>query len=255
MAGRGSRIAPLPGSKELYPLGLRDTPLGPRPKVVSHGLLEQLRKAGIARAYLVLREGKWDIPAYFKDGAWLDLHLAYLVTTVPFGAPFTLDTAYPFVKGRRIALGFPDILLQPEDAFIRLLEAQSRTQAEVMLGVFPCPKPEQADMVEVGPLQQVRRIEIKPKETACTQTWMNAVWTPGFTEFMHDFLQSARGAFEDGTALRELYLGDVIQAALDAGLNVQALAFEAGRYIDIGTPEGLMRALQDHSAGLVNGAA
>jgi glucose-1-phosphate thymidylyltransferase len=50
---------------------------------------------------VILREGKWDIPAYFNDGtALLDMHLAYLMMRQPFGSPFTLDQAYPFARER-----------------------------------------------------------------------------------------------------------------------------------------------------------
>ena len=80
--GQASRIAPLPCSKELYPIGFQLTKeQGPRPKVVSQYLLEKMSLAGISKAYLVLRPGKWDIPAYFGDGSRLNMHLAYLLFT------------------------------------------------------------------------------------------------------------------------------------------------------------------------------
>ena len=90
--GKAARIAPLPCSKELYPIGLRpaDDGHGSRPKVVSHYLLEKMRFAGITKAYIVLRPGKWDIPAYFGDGALLNIDLAYLMLGAPFGV-YSLD--------------------------------------------------------------------------------------------------------------------------------------------------------------------
>lgn len=51
-AGQATRIAPLPGSKELYPIGFRSVEGGSlRPKVVCHYLLEKMRLAGIRKAY------------------------------------------------------------------------------------------------------------------------------------------------------------------------------------------------------------
>ncbi|WP_233744930.1 hypothetical protein [Leptodesmis sichuanensis] len=51
-AGQATRLAPLPLSKELYPVGLRSLPDGKlRPKVVSHYLLEKMRLAGIRKAF------------------------------------------------------------------------------------------------------------------------------------------------------------------------------------------------------------
>jgi glucose-1-phosphate thymidylyltransferase len=43
---------------------------------------------------------------------------------------------------------------------------------------------------------------------------------------------------------KELAIGDVIQAAIAAGLQVKALPFEEGSYLDIGTPEDLVKAVQ-----------
>src|SRR5262245_55704587 len=115
-AGQATRIAPLPCSKEIFPVGFRTEPQSGtvRPKVVSHYLLEKMRRAGITRAYLVLRSGKWDIPAYYGDGAMLDMHLAYLLMGRPFGPPYTLDQAYPFLQNALVAFGFPDILFTPD---------------------------------------------------------------------------------------------------------------------------------------------
>jgi glucose-1-phosphate thymidylyltransferase len=60
--GKALRIAPLPCSKELFPVGFHaeGTELGLRPKVVGHFLLENMRLANIKKAYFILREGKWD---------------------------------------------------------------------------------------------------------------------------------------------------------------------------------------------------
>ena len=61
---------PLPCSKELFPLGfqLMEGSSQPRPKAVGHYLLEKFQLAGIAKTYIILRKGKWDIPAYFGHG-------------------------------------------------------------------------------------------------------------------------------------------------------------------------------------------
>ena len=74
--GKAKRISPLPFSKELYPIGFQ-TMNGrsqPRPKVVSQYLLEKFSIAQeLTEAYIVLRKGKWDIPAYFGDGELLSI--------------------------------------------------------------------------------------------------------------------------------------------------------------------------------------
>jgi glucose-1-phosphate thymidylyltransferase len=219
-----------------------------RPKVVCHYLLEKMQLAGISRAYIVLRKGKWDIPAYLGDGTMLDMHLAYLMMRLPFGTPYTLDQAYPFVQDALVALGFPDIIYQPDDAFVHLLTRQAATNADVVLGLFPTDQPHTADMVDLGDNGQIRRIVIKPRQTDLRYTWILAVWTPTFTRFMHEYLATAQTESQphdigDGSQRRELFVGDVIQAALEAGLEVEKVLFLKGSYLDIGTPSNLVKAL------------
>lgn len=243
-AGQATRLGALPCSKELYPIGFQAEPSG-SPKVACHYLLERMRAAGITRAYIVLRAGKWDIPAYFRDGAWLDMHLAYLLMGPPFGSPYTLDQAWPFVWHSRVALGFADIIFEPFDAFARLLAYQADTGADAVLGLFPAERPHKCDMVETDAANRVRRIVIKPTATELRYNWMVAVWTPIFTRFMHEYLAAALGA--QPTAPREAFVGDVMQAAIDAGLRFEAQRFDRGRALDIGTTEELKEAIRRYS--------
>lgn len=242
--GQATRISPLPGSKEVYPIGFRAIEDGSlRPKVVCHYLLEKMRLAGIRKAYIILREGKWDVPAYLGDGAMLDMHLAYLMLGLPFGVPYTLDQAYPFAQNALVALGFPDVLFQPEDAFVHVLARQAATQADVVLGLFPSDHPHTADMVEFDDKGRVQQIIIKPAQTDLRYTWMIAVWTPVFTEFMHHYLASV-----DATNQPELFIGDVIQTAIGQGMAVQSVLFPNGQCLDIGLPENLIKAVRDFTS-------
>ena len=85
-AGRAKRIAPLPCSKEIFPVGFRRDAQGDvRPRVASHDLFAKFARAGASRAYVILREGKWDIPAYFVDGRIVGLDLAYIVIAESIG--------------------------------------------------------------------------------------------------------------------------------------------------------------------------
>jgi glucose-1-phosphate thymidylyltransferase len=241
--GQATRIAPLPCSKELYPVGFSsmNSEQEMRPKVACHYLIEKMRLAGIKKIFIVLREGKWDIPAYFRDGAALDVHLAYLIMNLPFGAPYTLDQAYPFVQDALIALGFPDILFSPEDAFIQLLASQSSSKADVVLGLFPADQPGKVDMVDSDSDGKVCRIVIKPRQTKLRHTWGIAVWTPVFTHFMHEYLAAAR---KSAPHKPELFVGDIVQAAIGDGLRVEAVYVSDEPFLDIGTPEDLIRAVR-----------
>ncbi|MDX2214500.1 MAG: sugar phosphate nucleotidyltransferase [Oculatellaceae cyanobacterium bins.114] len=243
--GQATRISPLPVSKELYPIGFHavGTNSTLRPKVVCHYLLEKMRLAGIHKAFVVLRPGKWDIPTYLGDGTMLDMRLGYLTVHVPYGIPYTLDQAYPFIQTSLVALGFPDILFDPEDAFVHLVNHQAATQAEVVLGLFPTEQYQKAGMVEVSPTGQVHKIIEKPASTNLKYMWAIALWTPTFTQFLHHYLATIPPEHWQQPGQRELPIGDVIQAGIDAGLRVEAEIFDRGMYLDIGTPNDLIRAV------------
>jgi glucose-1-phosphate thymidylyltransferase len=249
--GKAKRIAPLPCSKELFPVGFQDLrqDLGIRPKVVSHYLLEKMRLASVSKVYIVLRKGKWDIPAYFGDGKMLDMHLAYLMMDLPFGVPYTLDKAYPFVQDSTVVFGFPDIIFQPEDAFIKLLAKQAESSAEIVLGLFPAHQPHKMDMVDLQADGRIRGIQIKPVQTNLRYTWIIAVWTPLFTDFMHELIIATQRKNDqklDGTSAEEhseFFVGEVIQAAANNGLVIESVVFSDGAYLDIGTPDDLAKAV------------
>lgn len=237
-AGQATRIAPLPCSKELYPLGFQriDGAAEPRPRPVCTYLLEAMRLAGAERVYVILRRGKWDIPAYLEDGHRVGLPIAYLLMRRPFGVPYTLDQAYAFLRDERVVFGFPDIVFQPADALRRLLDRQTATAADVVLGLFPRPPGSQIDAVVAGSGGRVQAIQVAAVEPAPALTWILAAWTPAFTSFLHAAVADERGP------AAEIPLGAIFQQALGAGLHVEGVAFADARFLDIGTPAGLVQA-------------
>lgn len=248
-AGHATRIAPLPCSKELLPVGLRETEgdggSAQRPQVACHCLFERMRHAGVGRAFVVLGQGKWDIPAYIDDGALFGLNIAYLTVRDSQGAAFTVDRAFPFVNDSLVAFGFPDILFTPVDAFDRLFDRQAATDADVVLGLFPTRKPHKADMVESDNHGAVRRILVKPASTQLELTWIIALWTPAFTTYLHTYARermSGRGLSATG---REVHVGNVIQAAIEDDMHIDSVAIPDGIFRDIGTPEDLAATLRD----------
>lgn len=249
-AGKATRISPLPFSKEVYPITFPtvDRTKISRPKPVCQYLLERMRLAGVSRAFVVIRDGKWDIPAYLGDGTLVGMEIAYLMLGLPFGVPYTLDQAYPFVKDEIIAFGFPDIYFEPDDAFLQLLERQSETGADIVLGLFPAHRPENADMVDLDARGQVRDILIKPNQSSLAYTWIMAVWTPVFTKFMHDQLAGIKKTKEHTDLSHqehqdnELFVGDVIRDAIRSRLHVEAAIFPKGFFLDIGVPDDLIDA-------------
>jgi glucose-1-phosphate thymidylyltransferase len=253
-AGRATRLSPLPFSKELYPIGFqRNGKNGAlRPKVAGQYLLERFHLAGVDTAYIVLRDGKWDIPAHFRDGHSLHMSLSYLIMRIPDGVPFSVDQAYPFVNDAVVALGFPDILFQPADAFSHLLRKQRQTRADIVLGLAPVADPENWDMVDVTADGKIGCIHVKRPRTNTPYGWFIAVWSPVFTNFLHEYLifyQRDRHALRAGDhhlmTSPELHMGDVLQRAIEQGMATETAIFPHGACLDIGIPENLIKAVGD----------
>jgi glucose-1-phosphate thymidylyltransferase len=177
------------------------------------------------------------------------MHLAYLMLGLPFGVPYTLDQAYPFIQDGMVVFGFPDIIFKPDDAFLRLLSRQSESGADVVLGLFPAHQPQTMDMVELNADGRIRGIKIKPKKSKLRYTWIIAVWTAVFTEFMHNYvsnsqrIKNSRQTGKGHKKIRELFVGDVIQAAIHEKMLIDTVTFDGGNYLDIGTPEDIFKAV------------
>ena len=250
-AGNAKRIFPLPCSKELFPIGFQTMSVmnSLRPKVVCHYLLEKMHFAGISNVYIILRNGKWDIPAYFRDGKMLKMNLAYLMMDLPYGVPYTLDKAYSFVQDAVVAFGFPDIIFKTEDAYMQLFERLAETNADVVLGLFPTTEPHKKDMVDLDKDGRIRLIDKKPQQTHLHYTLSISVWTHVFTCFMHEYLINIQGSNEEDSAgtiptkHQELTVGDIIQAAINKNLKIEGVVFSNDYCLDIGTPDDLVKAV------------
>lgn len=244
--GSANRIAPLPCSKEIFPIGYQDLPSlpGSRPKVAAQYLLEKMKLAGVPKAFIILRKGKWDIPEYFGCGHDLGMNLGYLMMDLPYGAPYTLDQAYAFVSEATIVFGYPDILFTPQDAYISLLRRLSASSSEIVLGLFPAHNPSKMDMVELDDAENICGLDIKPTVSYLTYTWIIAVWTPVFTRFLHQYIKNKKlnSDHSPGAHTREAYVGEVIQAFMKEGMPVDKVLFDEGDYLDFGTPEDLVKA-------------
>jgi glucose-1-phosphate thymidylyltransferase len=164
----------------------------------------------------------------------------------PYGPAFTLDAAYPFVRGATVAIGFPDIVFQPADAYTHCLARLGDGGADIVLGLVPFEQPEIADMVDVDEAGRVRDIVIKQPAYHLRYSWVVAMWGPAFTEFMHAHLAEALQQLDPA---QEWHVGRVVQAALQAGLRVDSVTFPEGGYVDYGSPDALRRL---YAAGSVN---
>lgn len=233
-AGHATRLGPLlSGSKELLPIAIGSSP--PRP--VCEYLLLQMRRAGIEQVVMVIREGKDDIPAVLADGSGVGVRLRYIVSPATPGVPHTLDRAHDEIRDQIAVLAFPDILVHEQDCLARLTQAFEARPVDVLLGLFPLGDARTMDAVELEG-RRVRHVVPKPESTPAKHTWAYAIWGPSFTEFLRHTLASTTPAPK-----REIYVGDILQAAIGNGLTVEGVVVSEHPFIDIGTPDGLRAAM------------
>jgi glucose-1-phosphate thymidylyltransferase len=161
---------------------------------------------------------------------------------VDYGVPFSLNTAYPYIKDKIVCLGFPDILFKPKKVFRQLVEKLvSNPVTSIVLGVMPFDRPEKADMIEFESDNIIKRIVIKSKtEKSLKYSWFCAVWNSTFSDFLNSYV-TILSQEKSPEELRncEVYIGDVIRAAMNNGIDIESVIFENGSYLDIGTPEDL----------------
>ena len=82
-------------------------------------------------------------------------------------------------------------------------------------------------------------------------SWICAVWSASFSQFMHDYVSRERAstgreapAYHGIDPQGDLPVGAVIRAAIEKGLRVDGVTFPDETFIDIGTPENLAHALR-----------
>ena len=248
-------------SKELAPLESRLRPsievasgsvkeqVTNRGLVLSQIMLRRMYGAGMREAVLAVADHKRDIREHFGDYHSLrgseGLRLTYVDANASPNTPTSIDAAYPITSGRICALGFADILYQPCPGYRRVLGTLAKGETDVVLGLFPTNRSSSCDMVAFSPEGQIEDIVIKQTAGArLAYTWSLAVWRPDFTEFLHDFVggQASRASKASQPAPAdpaEMYVGDVLKAAKDAGLRLRAVVVSALPSLDAGTPETL----------------
>lgn len=227
-AGRGLRLGAAGTSKEVLPIDGRLT---------CQDLLEALDEAGIESGLLLTRRAKLDVPLAVAELPLRALRVATLLVPETPSVPHTLDRAWPFLRGRTVALGFPDVLLEPHTVFRSLLERHREHGADVVLALFPAIEPARSDLVAADANGGVSEVVVKSPDSPLRRTWMAAVWSPRFTEHLH---RGVAAAAAHGSS--ELQLGHLVGSALREGLVVDSVDLPEGRVLDIGTPEALRRA-------------
>jgi len=241
-AGRGSRLAPFPCPKELFPVGYQKInikgEIQNRPKVVSQYLVEDLAKAGAQRIFFILGEGKSDIMRYYGDGQRFGTNISYLYQEELRGMPNAIDLFRPWADDVTVLFGMPDTIVEPHNSYQQLLAFHNAEKADLTLGLFRTNNPTKFGMVDIDESNNVTYTIDKPLKSNLQYMWGTACWSQGFTKLLGEFLSKA--SFNGN----ETVLGDVFNYALEKKLTVKGLVFENGKYIDIGTTDELNQALK-----------
>jgi len=244
-AGKGSRLAPLPSSKELLPVGYEyNKGRKKQPKPISSYLIDRFRQADVTDIHIVLRQGKLDIIDSYKSGNDRGVDISYHITETEAGVPFSVDQAFRFYKHKNIIFGFPDILFYPENAFTQIIKSlNDHPEIELLLGLFPVTDHYKWDTVVLAKNGQIKKVRIKEtNDENVKYAWILAAWRPAFSDFLHNKVAGFKTAPEN--IRKEVYFGNVIQYAIEEGLNVYGYPLENGSCLDVGTPEGLRKAGQ-----------
>ncbi|MBY0385566.1 dTDP-glucose pyrophosphorylase [bacterium] len=244
-AGKGTRLHPLPFSKELYPIGYHEVIVDGerklRPKVVSQYLVNHMTRMGVEKIIITLGPGKSDIMDYYGSGRTTGVPIVYNFQSVARGMPYALDLSFPWLKKEdTVVFGMSDTIIEPENAFVDLKKGFEQKKPDLLLGLFATNNPKKFGMVDFDINTAVVKTTIdKPQNSKLTHMWGCCLWNYRFAEFMHEYLQSYQP--KEG---KEVVFGDVINLAIEKKLNVCAQAVSEGRYIDIGTIEDLDQALK-----------
>lgn len=244
-AGKGTRLHPLPFSKELYPIGYHEVQVDGesklRPKVVSQYLVNHMSRMGVEKIIITLGPGKSDIMEYYGSGRTTGVPIVYNFQSVPRGMPYALDLSFPWLqKNDVVVFGMSDTIIEPEDAFLGLKQTYEKNKPDLLLGVFPTQNPKKFGMVDFKNDGSVQTTIDKPQNSSLKYMWGCCMWNYQFAQFMHQHLQSSQTPIQG----KEVVFGDIINKAIGFGLKVEAHPIGHGRYIDIGTIEDLDQALK-----------
>ncbi|MBV7328032.1 NTP transferase domain-containing protein [Chloroflexi bacterium TSY] len=225
-AGKGVRLG-LPYPKELYPI-IRNNHYKP----ISQFVVENLTASGADEIVFVINETKHQLIGYFGSGSRFGCQISYAVqepleqtnsSTSP-GLAHALDSAYHLVRGKTVAFGMADTLMEPTNVFRRLLDAASSTD-QLILGLFKVTRPHKFGMVDLDDQGVVRQVIDKPAKTHLTHAWGCIVWREEFTEYLH------RKVNVEGVA----DFAQIMNDALAEGLPGFGVVLENGQYSDMGT--------------------
>lgn len=237
-AGIASRLSPSRYLKELLPVAylVDDQTSTARPVPVISLSLRALSQAGVEKCVVTISERKPELMRYLGDGSDFQLRLAYVQQSTPSGLAMAVSLATGWIRDSYCCMLLPDTIVHPCKAMSNLRQVMDREDLDLVLGVFATELPEQLGPVRFDVEGRVWEVLDKPASTDLHNTWAMAVWSPAFTALLHQTVAEAAGA--------NRALGEIFNMAVQQGMNVKAVWFPHGSFVDIGTVKGLSQMVE-----------
>ncbi len=239
-AGRGSRLGNIPCSKEIMPLGFSasaETNGVWKAKTAIEAHIHSHQQAGASRMCITVSAFKHDIMRYLGNGSRFGLAITYLFQEQLNGMPAALDLASPWVQDATVLFSMPDTLITPGNFMGELYQTHHSKRNDVTLGLFATDEPHKFGMVDFDAEHQATFFNDKPATTDLKYMWGCAVWSPAFTDLLHNEV------LRWGENSAEFVLSNVFESALANKMSVGVHLYEGGVYHDIGTPTSFQDAV------------
>jgi glucose-1-phosphate thymidylyltransferase len=255
-AGRGTRLYPYPGNKEMYPMGYDEDSEQERLKVISEFVLSAMLEAGAEIIYWIINHNKSDLIQYYGNGSRFGVKFVYLVQEEMVGMPQAINQATHFINKDDIVLfGMPDTIFKPDNCFKVMsnkchINTDDIYTGKVFLGTFPTENYWKFGMCKIEDknintyqsgkhsISKINTIIDKPNQNPGTKwAWGNAVWGYDFQKFLSEYINDFEN--QNDPYEIELVLGDIFRD-YDGTF---AFKFKKGDYFDIGTTGELKKTL------------
>jgi glucose-1-phosphate thymidylyltransferase len=242
-------------AKELIPIGSADHD-PTRFIVCSEEVVERVSVAGVDSIRFVINPAKSYLFEYYARNDLLMNGLLSFSSVGPAevqgGMPYTIASQREYLhRYDTILMGMPDTVIDPADAFKRLLDLHQQLAADLTLGLFHA-----NDRNPGGYILADKKTHLVHRHVDKTSArypadannaWAIAAWSTQFTRLLCDIVDE-----RDVNPSEELLFGDIIDAAVDnQHLRVVAdlIDPENGFYWDIADPEKYFELLQSGRRG------
>ncbi|WP_405016248.1 glucose-1-phosphate thymidylyltransferase [Kitasatospora sp. NBC_00070] len=204
--GMGTRLRPLTHAmpKQLVPVANKP--------VLFHGL-EQLGRAGVTEAAVVVGDWHREIRAAVGDGSRFGLEITWLRQEAPFGLAHCVLLARDFLADDDFVMYLGDNVFS--DGLTGLADTFRKRRPAAQVAVVRVPNPEEYGIVETGPDGRVTALQEKPRRPRSDLAVAGAYF---FSPLVHDAVAriepSLRGEWEITDALQLLVAeGHEVRAA------------------------------------------